>query len=514
MKTHAKLAVVVALLGIAGIFGWSILESYIAEQESSQLSDVGEKGSIKLAVDGWIGYFPLCSPEMKKRLNRDGYGLKCTDDAADYSQRFKKLKAGDYHFAVATVDSFLLNGEDYNYPGSIIAVVDESKGGDAIVARKSTASSLEALKDNKALKIGFTPDSPSHHLLKSVASHFDMKMLMDSSNQVPSNGSEDALELLQDGKVDVAVLWEPEVSKALNDDDFVRLLGTEDTQQLVVDILIAGHKTLKRDENMISSFMKAYFKTLKYYRDNQDDFIKDIKRHYDIDKKTANNLLTGVKWASLTENAEHWFGVTQAGYVEEALVDTIDSAVDILLESDDFSRNPIPNSDSYRLLNSRYIDAMYRSFANAGGFTVKGSSNNTVSRFSQLSDSQWNSLKEVGSLKIRKITFASGTSDLTSEGKHQVDQLTKDLNHYPNFRVEVRGHTGLRGDAAANKRLSEERAASVLSYIKATSSPEENRIRAKGYGSSRPLAKQAGESNRAYGYRLPRVEIALVREEL
>ena len=70
----------------------------------------------------------------------------------------------------------------------------------------------------------------------------------------------------------------------------------------------------------------------------------------------------------------------------------------------------------------------------------------------------------------------------------------------------------LENDKHANDQLSQARADAVIRYIETSLSIEENRYRAIGYGSSRPLAKKPGESNRAYNYRLPRVEISLVRE--
>ena len=41
-----------------------------------------------------------------------------------------------------------------------------------------------------------------------------------------------------------------------------------------------------------------------------------------------------------------------------------------------------------------------------------------------------------------------------------------------------------------------------------------NRLRIVGYGSEKPLPRLPDESERAYGYRLPRVELSLVSEVL
>ncbi len=76
----------------------------------------------------------MSSMPTPKRLRSTGYVLNCDDDKADYAKRMQRLKGGELQFAVATIDAYLLNGAPNAFPGTIVAVIDESKGGDAIVA--------------------------------------------------------------------------------------------------------------------------------------------------------------------------------------------------------------------------------------------------------------------------------------------------------------------------------------------------------------------------------------------
>lgn len=117
-------------------------------------------------------------------------------------------------------------------------------------------------------------------------------------------------------------------------------------------------------------------------------------------------------------------------------------------------------------------------------------------------------------MKVRPIVFQSGSYTLTFEGKKELDKAAENLKHYPNFRVLVKGHTGFRGDAEANRVLSQHRAESVVRYLSEAYGIDPNRIRPIGYGGSKPLQKKPGESSRAYNYRLPRVELALVTEDI
>jgi outer membrane protein OmpA-like peptidoglycan-associated protein len=516
MNVHVKTASSIVIIGLLLTITWKVIEPYFVDSAQIGASDSSQlKKTIRIAMDGWVGYYPLCSKQMRKQLRDSGYGLKCINDNADYKTRYKGLKNKEYDFAVGTVDSYILNGARVDFPGPIVAVIDESSGGDAIVAWEAKLPNIEALKQSDNAVGAFTPDSPSHHFAKAISTHFDISVLREPSLQRLTDGSAAALKTFLSKKSDYAILWEPDLSKALNEKGVVRLLGTEDTQQLIVDILIASQSIVRSDPDVVVTVLKSYFKTLKFYRNNEDVLVNDIADEFDISTATSKALLSGVKWASLVENANRWYGVNNSGFSEDALVETIESTVDVLLDNKDFSDNPIPGEDAYRLLNSSFVKKLDLLYSNVGSFTTKGaSSGSTKAKFSPLSNEKWDRLEDVGSLKVRKIVFSSGTSELTNEGKQQVDALMSDLKHYPNFRVEVRGHTSIKGNKDANIALSQQRADAVLRYISVTYGFDVNGLRSIGFGGSSPLPMKAGESqgSRSWLYRLPRVEIALVRE--
>lgn len=79
---------------------------------------------------------------------------------------------------------------------------------------------------------------------------------------------------------------------------------------------------------------------------------------------------------------------------------------------------------------------------------------------------------------------------------------------FNNARVEVLGHTGTLGDAAANTTLSQERADEIARQLKAVL-PADWPISSLGVGAAQPLEREADESDRAYQRRLARVEIRL-----
>ncbi|MGR9044502.1 MAG: phosphate ABC transporter substrate-binding/OmpA family protein [Gammaproteobacteria bacterium] len=512
MRIHTKIALALLVCGSIAIFGGKALLTYLEDKQSIAVSDAKlSKGKIVIGIDNWIGYFPLCSPVMQRRLYQQGYLLECVEDKADYGQRIESLANGSLDLAVATVDSYLVNGGSTKFPGAIIAVLDESKGGDALVAWTDKIDSLDTLRQSDDFKIAFTPDSPSDHLLKAVAVHFDIARLKQRRQwPVLTEGSEDALQRLLDRQVDAAVLWEPDVSKALRQQGIKTLLSSGQTQRLIVDVLIAARKLIGNKPELLEVLLSEYFQTLKYYRDHGDDLIADVEKATGLPEKDVKALLKGVQWQTLNDNAELWFGtVARHGIPQQELVETIKGSIDILREYGTFRGSPLPENDPYRIINSRFAAEVHQQL----GLPIEPLTTES-NAFPALTEQQWRNLQPVGMLKIRPLIFASGTGSLTLDDKKQLDDAALTLKHYPNFRILVKGHTSIRGDRLMNKQLSQDRAEAVARYLMITHDIPAARIKAIGFGGEQPLPRIDGESNRAYNYRLPRVELALVGEKL
>lgn len=509
MSGHLKAFITILILGIVGIVGYRFLMPIWLDQTQRQASDaVSEHGTVAVGVDNWVGNFPLCSPEMAKRMRSAGFNFRCENDNADYRKRFTRLTDGELQFAVASVDAYVLDGYRRQYSGAIVAVLDQSKGGDAIVARRAVIGNLDALKKAPTIRIAFSPDSPSEHLLKNVGVHFDVPHLTDRKGtwRITANGSSDALAKLQRGQSDVAVLREPDVSRALANDEFIKLIGSEDVDNVIVDVLIASSAMIQEKPDVVATVLDQYFQTLKQYREEPTLLREQLRSYAKVDSSQVDTLLKGVAWTSLSDNGIQWLGVTSASAGgEQQLADTINATAQILVSAGDFDRNPLPDRDPNRLTNGQFIAKIFR------GANVDGKSDSIKRKFTQLDEDGWLRLQEVGTLKIEPLIFQRGTASLADADVQVLARTVERLRHYPNYRILVKGHTGA-GDPDANMELSKLRAQAVAAHLLSTFDIDSNRIRAVGFGSSQPLARQDGESDRAYRYRLPRVEIVLMSE--
>ena len=83
-----------------------------------------------------------------------------------------------------------------------------------------------------------------------------------------------------------------------------------------------------------------------------------------------------------------------------------------------------------------------------------------------------------------RVTFAFGSADLTPQARAQLDELGQALqmDALRSFRFRVSGHTDAVGSDQYNEWLSQERAASVASYLASQHGIESQRLEAIGFG--------------------------------
>ncbi len=111
-------------------------------------------------------------------------------------------------------------------------------------------------------------------------------------------------------------------------------------------------------------------------------------------------------------------------------------------------------------------------------------------------------------LKVKNIEFDTGKASLTDQGKKTVDRLAKILSVYPHIHIEIEGHTDSDGDAVFNQKLSQNRVDTVRNRLIAHGI-QSQRLKATGYGESRPLVPNTNAENKQKNRR---VEIIIIGE--
>ncbi|WP_207099827.1 OmpA family protein [Paracoccus shandongensis] len=99
------------------------------------------------------------------------------------------------------------------------------------------------------------------------------------------------------------------------------------------------------------------------------------------------------------------------------------------------------------------------------------------------------------------ILFATGSAAVTGQAQSDLYAVARNLNQYPNSRVQVVGHTDNTGSQAFNMDLSQRRAQSVASILTAAGVAPA-RLVATGQGMNQPVASNDTAQGRAQNRRV------------
>ncbi|HEX2570989.1 MAG TPA: OmpA family protein [Polyangia bacterium] len=102
---------------------------------------------------------------------------------------------------------------------------------------------------------------------------------------------------------------------------------------------------------------------------------------------------------------------------------------------------------------------------------------------------------------IKGINFATGKATILSSSYRTLDAAVKVLRDYPDVKLEISGHTDNTGSAEINTKLSHDRAEAVKAYM-VSKGIDASRLRAMGYGPSKPLADNRTNAGRSKNRRV------------
>lgn len=475
------------ILAAGGFFAYSYLIKPALEEKAAEQRDEVLAGStstkkygtmIRVAGDPWSGYSTFRGePRMAAALAKHDIGVEYIDKEEYYDQdkRMKALADGKIDLALTTLDAFLQHGakhkKDGLYPGVILWNIDESNGGDAIFLAKGR-NSFDDVKPSD--KVCYSTGTPSEHLWDFASLSFANL----GDNLPTDNGvvAKDCWDKLKAGSVQVAVLWQPFTAIA-KDQGYPKVFATGgQADDVIVDIVVANREFVIKQKDKIQKLASAYFQTIDGYQNDKAAHAKFITADCgpDCEGKEAMGtaVLEGIDFLTYEQNMCLWWGhcgnpakmPARIGKTGRLLV-----AKGKLGASDQPEPGTILN-DSFLVALKQEMTAKARLAAEVAGDGTKVAAP-TITASEKTYEYKAEVAKEspkadVGTLQLPSIYFASGSSKLDPNAQSVVDGIADRLRSFPALCVRVYGHTSSEGNVKANKKLSEERANAIVSYLK------------------------------------------------
>lgn len=281
------------------------LAGAIAIGLSSLSSAVCAAEKITVAHSTWIGYGALYIAKEKGYFEKAGLDVDLQIIEAS-SDAIAAMQGGQITVVASTIDNFTLfsgNGADL----ALIMTLDESAGGDGIVAKKEISS----VADLKGKRIGVQKGSISQFLLAQALKNGGLTM--DDVTAIDMK-SGDAGAAFVAGSIDAAVTWQPWLSKAAATDFGKILTDTRDMPGLIVDALATKSEYALSHKTELEALVDAYFEGVAFMEKNPAEANEIIARNLKMSVETLEGTLNDVRFFSKKDNAAFFEGENSAAF--------------------------------------------------------------------------------------------------------------------------------------------------------------------------------------------------------
>jgi ABC-type nitrate/sulfonate/bicarbonate transport system substrate-binding protein len=259
----------------------------------------------KVVVVGsqWYGHIPVWIGIENGIFRQHGFDVEWRFIGGS-TDRLEAISAGEAQFAslgeIAMLKAMVQNNTRFYWVGS----QDNAPGFEGLVAAKG----IDSFKDLKGKKIGVPFNS---------SADITCKFLLEDNNLDPNKNKDenkDKIELIniktsdvptvfRAGYVDAAIIWEPYLSQltAVKKDTIILGRDTdtkyhEDYKTMTgPDVLIISKSWVDEDPSRAKEFLRAYFESLKWVKENTNSAIEIVHGKYiqqDL-RLIKENIITG-----------------------------------------------------------------------------------------------------------------------------------------------------------------------------------------------------------------------------
>ena len=453
---------------------------------------------LRLALDSFSGYCIFRSPEFKKKLADQKLDFEWVDDKADYPARMKTVQAGETPLAVFTIDALLnTTPREGDPPATIILVIDETQGADAMLGLDPGMTDVDAL-NRKDAKLVLVENSPSETLSRVVRSQFKLPNLplLKSEYLIPAKDADinDVYEKFlkaEPTEHKAFVLWEPYVSLALKKKGARVLVDSSKFKGYIVDVLVAQTDWLAKHPADAQKVVRTYLEELHRLQQTKgamaDLLLKDahLVGENKVGPDEAAKMVEEIWWKNTMENYAH-MGVLPPAQANglQVVGEMIQNITTVL----DQTKQPGEPSAGVARPDKLFDDSVLRALYNQRpSFMIGQETIRVPSAVVQLTPEQWNALQPVGLFQTQPIQFKKtggglAYSDFPGEDDvpTRIAKVAEKMRQWPQYYLRIEGHIA-GPNTVANQQKAEQRANIVRdALIQALGADQANRIQAVG----------------------------------
>ncbi len=247
---------------------------------------------LRLGTNNWLGYEPLYLARDLGYLN--GLPLRLVELGSS-TQAMDALRLGKLDMAGLTLDEALVLAQE-GEPISIVWVLDESKGADALVARKG----ITQLADLRGKRIGVEQTAVGAYMLQAALRSADLQASDVTLVPLPMDEHEAAF---TNGSVDAVVTFDPARQSLLNAGAQV-LFDSRAIPGEIVDVLVARRSAIDCCAPRIRKLLQAQQNTLAYLSEQHSEALVRMAPRQGLAPGDVGEALAGIHLLSTAANHE------------------------------------------------------------------------------------------------------------------------------------------------------------------------------------------------------------------
>lgn len=235
---------------------------------ASLLAGCGKKEAdaqkVSMAFCTWTGYSPMFIALENGYFSEAGIDMdiQVIEDESTYTSL---ITQGSIQFLATAVDpniKMFANGADDRY----LLTMDNSNGADGLVA----TAEINSLDDLAGKKVALDKSASSYYFfLKALEA--DSSLTEADIDVLDMGDTTEAGLAFMAGNVDAAIMWEPELSEALESVDGAHAVVTSaDYPDTIMDSLVVNTKFAAENPEVVDAVCEAWYKAVDFLKENPD----------------------------------------------------------------------------------------------------------------------------------------------------------------------------------------------------------------------------------------------------
>ena len=301
--------------------------------------------TIRMLAPTWLGFAPVHVANDLGCFAKEGLEVdyKFEDDRSNVMAAYAR---GDIEVDMRTVGEHQGRPRDAETPGVIIGVIDESVGGDGVIADGSIAS----VADLKGKAVAAEPNIPARLLLQMELKKAGLSF---SDLQLKDIATADTAAVFADDSIAAVATYEPFMSQAVKNSTKQGakvLLSSKDFPGIIIDVITARKDDLAANPKKYQSFLKCIYSAIDFSKAEPQKYAELAAPHFGLTPAEVTEILaTSLAYIPLAEAKAYLGKPGERGKLHDAF-DTVmqlnleNGAADTKLDSNQQIDNRVINA--------------------------------------------------------------------------------------------------------------------------------------------------------------------------